>query len=343
MRARLCAGLLACGWVLALGACNKQSGPESEPAVAADAAAPAPVNVAAGDAAAVSADAATADAASSDAAVGDAAASTEEAPANPPPTQVQLQSAATSQDDGERKFIRTAEVDFRVREVYSAALAIEDLAAKHGGFVVHNRISNQVEDVQKRPSGDGKLIELTTYTVRGELQVRVPSAQTQAFLRGLAEQVEFLDSRKYEAADAQFELMQRRLAYARYQDAQRAQGEAAHGPGKLGDRIEAIAARTDSQEQRDAALIEQKQFEDRVAFATIDLSLQQAPLVRSVERMDVEAVVRRAGPGFFSRLGHAMAEGWYGVLDLAIGLSRLWPLWLVLAAVVIAVRRWRKR
>ena len=324
MRARLCAGLLACGWVMALGACNKQSemadaqAPQAERAASAPAAAPT-------------------------ATAGEAAARDEAASAASPDTETQLQSAVTSQEDGERKFIRTAQVEFRVREVYRAALAIEDLAAKHGGFVVRNSIRSDVEGLEIRPSGDGKLVELATYTVRGVLQVRVPSAQTQAFLRGLADQVEFLDNRNYEAMDAQFELLQRRLAYARYQDAQQAQGEAAQGRGKLGDKIDAIAARTGSQAQRDEALIEQKQYEDRVAFATIDLSLYQTPLVRRTERMDVDAVVRRDGPGFFPRLGHAMARGWYGLLDVAIGLSSLWPLWLCLCAGAIALRRWRRR
>lgn len=254
----------------------------------------------------------------------------------------QLQSAATSQEDSERKFIRTATVEFRARDVYRTALAIEDLVAQHGGFVVRNNIRTEIENVQTRPSGDGNLVELATYTVRGALQLRVPSAHTQAFLRALAGQIEFLDSRNYEAADAQFELLRQQLAYARNQDAQRALGDVAQGRGKLGEKSDAIAARTGSQALRDEALIAQKTFEDRVAFATIDLTLYQPALVRRTERLDVEAVVRRERPGFFPRLGHALSLGWFGLLDTAIGLSGLWPLWLLLAAAVVVIRRRRR-
>jgi hypothetical protein len=260
-----------------------------------------------------------------------------------PPTEGQLRSAVTSQEDGERKFIRTATAEFRVREVYGSALAIEDLAAKHGGFVTRNDISSQIVEVRTRPAGDGNLIELATYTVRGQLQVRVPSTRAQAFLRALAAQVEFRDSRTFAAMDAQFELLRRQLAYARHQDAQRALGDVAAGPGKVGEKARAVDARTQSQAQRDEALIASKEFEDRVAFATIDLSLYQAPRVRSTVRMDVDEAARRASPGFFRRLGHALSTGWFGLLDAAVVLSQLWPLWLVLGAMVFAVRRWRQR
>lgn len=322
MRTWLAAVLLVCGGVLMLGACSKRSAEPAETmseqaatdaAPAAAPAAPEPNRSLAPPGAAPEPDVAT-----------------------------QLQSAATTQDDEERKFIRTATVNFQVREVYRAALAIEDLVAQHGGFVVRNNIRTEVVDVETRPSGAGNLVELTTYTMHGALQVRVPSARTQAFLRALAAQVEFLHSRDFAAVDAQFELLQQQLAYARHQDAQQALGQVAQERGKLGDKADAIAARADSQSRRDEALIARKTFEDRVAFATIDLSLHQSPQVRRSERPDVEAIVRRDGPGFLTRLGHALSVGWYGLLDFAIALMRLWALWLALAAMVMGVRRWRR-
>lgn len=319
MRAKSYVVILA-GGLLALGACSKQERAADAQQVAAEAPAAAPEMPAA-----------------------NLARRRTDAPMEPPPTEGQLRSAVTSQEDGERKFIRTATAEFRVREVYGSALAIEDLAAKHGGFITRNDISSQIDEVRTRPAGDGNLIELATYTVRGQLQVRVPSTAAQAFLRALAAQVEFLDSRTFAAMDAQFELLRQQLAYARYQDAQRALGGVAAGPGKVGEKAQAVDARTQSQAQRDEALIASKEFEDRVAFATIDLSLYQAPRVRSTVRMDVDEAARRASPGFFRRLGHALSTGWFGLLDAAVVLSQLWPLWLVLGAMVFAVRRWRQR
>ena len=260
-----------------------------------------------------------------------------------PPTQAQLTSAAATYTDPQRKFIRTAQAQFRVKDVYQSALAIEDAVAAQGGFVVGNRIGAEVGQVRRRPKGGGKLIELAEYTVRGNLSVRVPSDKAQAFLRSIVNQMEFLDQRNFDAADAQFAMLRQQLAYQRNQETQQELGQATQQGGKLGQKAEAIVARGDAKSARDEALIAQKEFEDRVAFATIDLSLYQPSKIRQTELTDVEAVFEANSPGFFPRLGSSLRVGWYGVLEVFLQLIKWWPLWLLIALGALAVRRLRKK
>ena len=258
------------------------------------------------------------------------------------PSETQLASSAATYTDAQRKFIRTARAQFQVKDVYRSALAIEDAVAAQGGFVVQNDASTQVGSVQRRPRGDGKLLELAEYTVRGTLVVRVPSERTQPFLRAIVSQMEFLDARSFEARDAQFDLLRQQLAWRRNQDAQQDIGTAIEGGGKLGQKADAIAARNDAATARDEALLAQKQFEDRVAFSTIELSLHQSPRIRQTELVDTEAVFAQNGPGFFDRLGSALRAGWYGLLDVLLALLHAWPLWLVLGAGAWVWRRLRR-
>ncbi len=252
----------------------------------------------------------------------------------------QISSAAATFDDGQRRFIRTAQAQFRVKDVYASALAIEDVAAQQGGFIVNNTISAQTMNMQRRPAGNGKLIELSEYTVRGNLVVRVPSAKTQAFLRAIASQMEFLDQRSFDAADAQFQLLRQQLAYQREQQAQQELGQAVQSGDRLDRKADVIGARTGAKLQRDEALIQQKEFEDKIDFSTINLSLYQLSKIRQTEMIDVEAVFQKHSPGFFTRLFDAMRVGWYGVLDLFIGLTNVWPLWLILGLGLYGLRRW---
>jgi hypothetical protein len=252
----------------------------------------------------------------------------------------QVSSSAAVYTDAQRKFIRTAQAQFRVKDVYTSALAIEDVAAQQGGFVVNNDITTQTMNVQRRPAGDGKLIELAEYTVRGTVVVRVPSDKTQAFLRAIASQMEFLDQRAFDAADAQFQLLRQQLAYQREQQAQQELGQAMQSGDRLDRKSDVIAARTGAKLQRDEALIQQKEFEDKVAFSTINLSLYQLSKIRQTEMTDVEAVFQKHSPGFFTRLLDALRVGWYGVLDLLIGLMNVWPLWLVMGLGLYGLRRW---
>lgn len=252
----------------------------------------------------------------------------------------QVSSSAATFDDGQRKFIRTAQAQFRVKDVYTSALAIEDVAAQQGGFVVDNDIAAQTLNVQRRPAGDGKLLELAEYTVRGTLTVRVPSDKTQTFLRAIASQMEFLDQRGFDAADAQFQMLRQQLAYQREQQAQLELGQALQSGDRLDRKADVIAARTGSKLQRDEALIQQKEFEDRVAFSTINLTLYQLSKIRQTEMVDVEAVFEKHSPGFFWRLFSALRVGWYGLLDLLLALLQVWPLWLAVGLGVYGLRRW---
>ena len=255
----------------------------------------------------------------------------------------QLVSSAATVVDSQRRFIRTARAQFEVDDVYRAALAIEDEVAAQQGFVTDNTIASQVRGVQRHAIGGGKLVELTEYVLEGEMTVRVPSDRTQAFLRALAPHIRFLDMRSFNARDAQFELLRQQLAWQRAQDAQQEIGDVAAGPAKAGTRLDAVQARADARGSRDDALLAQKEFEDRVAYSTITLTLRQTPQIRSVQRVDVESVLRDQRPGFFRRLGESMRGGWQAALDCVIALCAAWPLWLVLAAGVWGVWRWRRR
>ena len=254
----------------------------------------------------------------------------------------QVASDVATQVDPQRRFIRTAQAQFQVKDVYRTALAIEDEVASQGGFVVDNEISSQVQRVLSRPLAPGKRLELTEYSLQGQLTVRVPSERTQAFLRAVAAQMEFLDRRSFSARDAQFDLLRQQLASQRAQDEQRELGDAVQAGGKLADRTDAIQSRGAARATRDEALIAQKEFEDRVALSTITLSLRQDAQVRRAERVDVDAVFRDNGPGFFSRLGESLSVGWRAALDIVIALAALWPLWLTVVAAGVAWRRWRK-
>ena len=259
------------------------------------------------------------------------------------PSASQLTSSAATYSDTQRRFIRTAQAKFRVKDVYQSALAIEDAVAAQGGFVIKNDIATNIDSIRKRSLGNGQLVELAEYTVRGELTVRVPSEKTQAFLRSIIGQMEFLDTRSFAATDAQFALLREQLAYQRNQEAQQELGDAKDEGGKLGQKAAVISARSDAKSSRDEALIAQKEFEDRVAFATLDLSLYQLPKLRRTEMADMEAAVRDNGPGFLTRLGKSLSTGWFGLLEVGLQVVKLWPLWLVLLLGVVVVRRLRKK
>ncbi len=344
MRSRIAACLTAAALAAAVAACSKHESPAEAAAekasaevAAADAAAPAAPPMAQvpmrGNAAEREA---AADMAEGAVATQQYETRVEEARVDPG----QITSIAASQADPARRFIRTARASFRVKDVYAAAMAIEDAVAEQGGFVLRNDIQAQTLRAVSHPVGDGKRLQLTEYTVQGSLLVRVPSDRTQAFLRAIAPQMAFLDQRNLEATDVQFQILRQQLAWQREQQTQQALGDAVQTGDRLDRKAEVIAAQGDAKLQRDEALVQRREFEDKVAFSTIDLSLYQSPKVERNESVDTDAMFDSHRPSFFVRLGEALRTGWYVVLDVFVALMHVWPLWLLGGLGLWVLRRW---
>jgi hypothetical protein len=250
----------------------------------------------------------------------------------------QLVSSVASYTDTGHKFVRTARASFSVADVYKSALAIEDAVAGQSGFVTANQISSSVQRTQRYAKGDGTLTELTEYVVHGTLTVRVPSDKTQAFLRAIAAEIEFLDQRGFEAHDVQFDMLRQHLAFIRNQETQEELGQITREGGKLPQKAEVVTARNDTKAARDEAKVVQKELEDRIAYSTIDLAITQPVKVRQAEVIDSNAMFRANGPGFFARALDALEAGWSRTLEFLLAMIGAWPALLALAAIALIVR-----
>ena len=316
LAAALLAGLLACS-----------DQPQTESSVAADAAMPAAGRAQAGSAHALAA-----------AEESKAAAQVEQ----PGVAADQLASGAGTATDPQRRFVRTADASFQVQDVYATTLAIEDAVAAEGGFVVRNSISTQTIRQLERPLGDFKRLQLAEVVTNGSLLVRVPGERTQTFLRMITRQMQFLDSRNFEANDVQFELLRRQLAHARAQELQQAMRGAAAQPARTGEKIDAIAVRGQMLSMRDEAIVAQRELEDRIAFSTLRLELREPAKVREHTVTDTAALLRDRGPGFFAEIGEALGVGWRALLAAAVLATRLWPLWIGLVVLAWGFARLRR-
>ncbi|WP_148715601.1 DUF4349 domain-containing protein [Chitinolyticbacter meiyuanensis] len=242
----------------------------------------------------------------------------------------------------DRRFVITASVEARVKDTYRASTAIEDLAATEGGFVIRNDLTAEVSDTREFAQPDGTRLELVQYVTRARLIVRVPTARTQAFLRALAAQIDFLEARSYGAEDVQLDWLRQQLAARRSQEAQQQMGEVASAPGRTSQRIEAIDRQLQTKAARDEAMLAQALLDDKVTYSTVALTLHQPPQLRRTVLADFESALADQRPPFLASLGQSLKTGWRGLQTLVIALAVLWPLWLAVA-LVLGVVTWHLR
>ena len=98
--------------------------------------------------------------------------------------------------------------------------------------------------------------------------------------------------------------------------------------------LSAIQAKDRAQYAQDEALLAQKEWQDQVAFSTINLELYQNQIVRTSIEPDMEAILESARPGFAQQLREALVDGFGMFQSILLALAHLWPLLVTAAASV---------
>ena len=124
-------------------------------------------------------------------------------------------SAAKEDPNSKRKFIRTADIKCKVKEVAKSTYAIEDATTKFGGFVTYTELkSNVIKQEETKVSQDSTLIT-TKFAVTNDITIRVPNKQLDTVLKTIAKQIDFLDYRVIKADDISLKLLANELSQKR--------------------------------------------------------------------------------------------------------------------------------
>jgi hypothetical protein len=239
--------------------------------------------------------------------------------------------AIPSSIDSIKKFVRTAEVKGRVSDVLRTTLTIEDVAARHGGFVLDNRLSTQVEYQDRQPFSRDSAVEVTRFHVRNDLTLRVPYTRLDTTLRAIGRHIEFLDYRIVNADDITFRLLEEQLAQRRLAEHQQRLRSALQsrqerdGMGENADRL--LSSRADADTRR----LERLRLDDAVQYSTVKIALYQPAELRQAHVANTE--FPRQQPPLAYRLSEALAGGWRLLEALLLGIIRLWGV--ILLAVLV--------
>lgn len=146
-------------------------------------------------------------------------------------------SAAKEDPKSERKFIRTAYIKFKVKDVAKSTYFIEDATAKFGGFVTFTDLKSEIiEKNETKVSQDSTLIT-TKYAVTNDITIRVPNTRLDTILKTIAKQIDFLDYRIIKADDVSLKLLSNQLTQKRGENSEKRLEKAIESKGKKLDNV----------------------------------------------------------------------------------------------------------
>lgn len=248
-------------------------------------------------------------------------------------------SAAKVNSDTSRKFVRTANMKFKVKDVRKSTFGIEDIVGKREGFVTYTTLNSSVSSVNEIPVSADSILVTTRYTVSNTMTIRIPNEMLDSALREIAAHIEFLDFRTITADDVTLQMLSNRVMRMRLNQHGKRLTNAIDNRGKkLNETNNAEGNLLNRQMQADQMMMENLRLQANVDYSTIQLEFYQNETVtRELKYNDED--IEEYKPGFWSNVGDAFAQGWEFVKQFFIGLISIWPLILVGLGIVWLVKR----
>ena len=241
--------------------------------------------------------------------------------------------------DSSRKFVRTAEMKFKVKNVFDVTYKIEDLTKQFGGFVTYTNLASSVNHVSKTAISADSTLETTYYEVKNLMSIRVPNTKLDSTLRAVALHIEFLDYRTITADDVALQLLTNKMKQKRIRRHEKRLEDAIDNRGKkLNETNNAEENLYYKQEQGDAAIISNLSLNDQINFSTIKLEFYQRETVKR-ELIANDKNMDAYEPSFGSKILEALSDGWKLLAGFFVFFARLWGFILLATFVYVLFKR----
>ena len=238
-------------------------------------------------------------------------------------------SAAVEKKDSKQKFIRIADIKFKVKNVVKSTYAIENATQKFGGFVTYTNLQSNIHDQIKTKISQDSTLETTKYTVENNITIRVPNTQLDTVIKTIAKQIDFLDFRVIKADDVSLKLLSNQLSQKRSTNTEKRVEKAIDDKGKkINDIMEAENTLANRKEANDNRTIDNLSLQDQINFSTVTLQLYQNETIRQ-EIMPSEKNSDAYKPNLGIQVLDSLKNGWYILESIFVFIINLWPFILI--------------
>ena len=243
-------------------------------------------------------------------------------------------SMAASQEVEGKKFVRKADVNMEVSDVYQATIYIENTLKEMGGFVTLSNYRSEVLEEKVFPQSDEKSMLVREYITKNQMQVRVPTEKLSDFLKQLNDKNIFLRERIITAEDVSTnikmaELEKQRMAKHKAQLSQQA------------NTIKNAEAVNENERELIYQKINDLNLADELKYSTVEIYLSEPKSkISQVEIPNTKSLKNKYQGGFGYSIKEAFADGFYGFQQFLILIAHAW---MFILAGVLGIFVWKNR
>ena len=244
-------------------------------------------------------------------------------------TSVVSSSAAVENKNSNRKFVRTADVKFKVKNVAKSTYAIEDATTKFGGFVTYTNLQSNIHSEDKTKVSQDSSLVTTKYKVDNNITIRVPNTKMDTVIKTIAKQIHFLDYRIIKADDVSLQMLSNELAQKRSNSSEKRLENAIDSKGKkLNQVVKAEEMLDAKKEQNDVSKLQNLSLQDQVNFSTLTLNIYQDESIKQ-EMVANEKSINAYRPNIGLQIWDSIKTGWFMLENIISFIVVLWPFALI--------------
>lgn len=241
--------------------------------------------------------------------------------------------AATQEVEG-KKFIKTADVNMEVKNVYESTISIEKYLKENGGFVTKSEMNSSVLSEENFPINDAEAKLVREFRQINDMEVRVPTVKLGEFLEFVNQSNLFLHTRNISAEDVSANIMMADLEEKRMK--------------KTENNIQTIKNNAEKVNLADNNLSEQNNqklatynLSDNLKYSTVNLHLKEpSSRISSIAVTNTKNFDNQYRYNFFYDVKNAIIKGFYLTQEIIVGLFTIWPILLFSG---IGFYFWKKR
>ena len=244
-------------------------------------------------------------------------------------TSVVSSSAAVENKNSNRKFVRTADVKFKVKNVAKSTYAIEDATTKFGGFVTYTNLQSNIHSEDRTKVSQDSTLVTTKYKVDNNITIRVPNTKMDTVIKTIAKQIHFLDYRIIKADDVSLQMLSNELAQKRSNSSEKRLANAIDSKGKkLNQVVKAEETLDAKKEQNDVSKLQNLSLQDQVDFSTLTLNIYQDESIKQ-EMVANEKSINAYRPNIGLQIWDSVKTGWFMLEHIISFVVVLWPFVLI--------------
>ncbi|MDY0930002.1 DUF4349 domain-containing protein [Chryseobacterium sp. CFBP8996] len=220
----------------------------------------------------------------------------------------------------DKQFIKTANVDMEVKDVYDATISIEKSVQELGGFITHSNLQSRVISEDTYNTSDENAMLIKKYQTENTMQVRVPTSKLGELLTLINDKKLFLNSRIINVEDVTSSIKYAEMEGKRIK--------------KTSENISELKTTKDKVKMSDENMSEENQQQlanldvtDNLKYSTVDIYIKEPKLrIAEIAITNSKNIDNKYKFNFMYDVKKAFVEGFYLIQRILIGLVAIWPI-----------------